>query len=711
MDADVQSALIGALVTVAVTGGLLLRRRRRRTDALFAVLATLLVIWFLATFLHGTYGPDPWLRVALATASLVPAAVIKLVAELVPMGLSRGRKLMSASYPISGIVAVAAISPLGNLPAVQIFTGTYVGFVILLASRLMMQQTDLTIGTVEYAQRRYAAIGAALVTILAILGEIPQLGAASVGHLAVMLYVFFLSQVILRDRLLDLNEFLGRMLVLGILAVLFAAIIALLVGLGTNASSRLFNAVVGVAILLTLYEPLKVRLESKLSELFFRERHRFTETLEGLRRRMQHGVIDPDQMATIVVDTLYDARRATHVAIYQLEALGQGFVLHSFRGPEPAPRVNAHAFPAVWHAIQQNRAPLLMEQLTVAEKGGQDQPTKRDLIEALHSLSADILCPFVSGETVLGFLALRDDRTPEPYATAEIAHLMKIAETAATVIWNSKLAERLRERERLAVIGAMAAGMAHEIRNPLGAIKGAAEYLDPASFAGEKGEFLQVIIDETNRLNTVVSQFLDYARPFRPKFQPTDVNDIVRKTAKLAQARKTETPVSLELHLGDAMPSIEADSEQIKQVILNLMWNAIEASAQEQQPVVITTRHLPEYGCIELRVRDHGTGIPEQDLDHIFIPFFTTKQKGTGLGLAVCQRIVLNHGGTIYPEAASGRGTEFAVRLPIRREAGSTTGSSQRHASNLNVPKPSNQAESEDRAGVIPRAGKAAGAF
>jgi len=93
--------------------------------------------------------------------------------------------------------------------------------------------------------------------------------------------------------------------------------------------------------------------------------------------------------------------------------------------------------------------------------------------------------------------------------------------------------ERLRERERLAALGAMAAGLAHEIRNPLGAIKGAAEYLDPNKFSDEEGEFLQVIVDETNRLNTVVSQFLDYARPFRPKFRDTDINDVVRKTAKL----------------------------------------------------------------------------------------------------------------------------------------------------------------------------------
>ena len=118
----------------------------------------------------------------------------------------------------------------------------------------MIKSSDLQKGTVEYVRRRYVAIGASLVTLLAIIGEHPylQLSFNAMGHLSVMLYVFFLSQVILRDRLLDLNEFIGRMTVMGILAVLFAAMFALLISLGNNFSSRLFNAVVGVMILLTL---------------------------------------------------------------------------------------------------------------------------------------------------------------------------------------------------------------------------------------------------------------------------------------------------------------------------------------------------------------------------------------------------------------------------------------------------------------------------
>lgn len=687
---EVQSALIGVFVTVAVMTSLLLRRRRRRTDALFAVLCVVLLAWFSATFLNGNYGQDPWLRIELAVAALIPAGIIRLFAELVPWHTQRGRKLMNSAYTFSGLSAVAAISPLGDLQAVQVFIGLYIAASILTASRLMAEPEDVAKGTVEYARRRYLAIGAAFVTVLAIAGEFVGGSLAAAGHLAVMVYVFFLSQVILRERLLDLNEFVGRMMILSILAALFGAISALLVSIGSNTSARLFGAIIGVIILLTLYEPLKERLETKAMELFFRERHRFVVALEDLRRAMQHGVLDPAKMSRIVVDSLYDSRRATHVAIYLLEPMGNGFALHAYRGPEPAARVNATDLPELWKAIQESKAPLLTESLSRQNEEGETD-SHQPLIAALRAVSADMLLPFVSGETVLGFLALRDDRAAEPYSTHEIANLMKIAETAATVTWNSKLAERLRERERLAAIGAMAAGLAHEIRNPLGAIKGAAEYLDPASMDPEDGEFLEVIIEETNRLNSVVSQFLDYARPFRARFKPADLNTVVQKTAKLIEAQLKDAPDRIELDLEEGVPEISADGEQLKQVILNLALNGLEASKDSGAPVTLSTRYRPDRDCVELRVIDRGRGIPPDDLDRIFIPFFTTKQNGTGLGLAVTYRIITNHGGNIFPISRPDEGTEFVVQLPLHRpDFGSTTGSFSKQAV---LPSPSSDAE------------------
>lgn len=676
MTIDVQSALIGVFVTIAVATEVLLRRRNRRTDLLFALLATNLVLWFLASFLKGAYGNEPWLRAEIAIAALVPAALLQLFVALLRGTSTGARGLRAVCYPTSALVGVIALSPLGELPVVQALTAAYVSTMTLLIARVMMRSTSIAPGTVEYARLRYLATGAVVTTLLAVAGRLPGLAenAAAAGNLLVMIYVFFLSQVISRDRLLDLQEFIVRMVVLGAMATLFAAISAVLVvGLGNTPSMRLFNTVVSVVVLLTLYEPLRDRLEMKTVEFFFRERHGFATLLENLRRKMLR-VLDPERMSRLVLDTLYDARRATHAAIYLLEPIGREFVLLQHRGPDPVERVDEATLPDLWHAIHHNRAPLLTEQLL----RGRDEPkANRDLIEALRKVSADVLLPFVAGDKVLGFLALRDDRVAEPYSTEEIALLMNIAEAAVIVVENSQLAMRLRERDRLAAIGEMAAGLAHEIRNPLGAIKGAAEYLEPATRASkDEAELLQVIVDETNRLNSVVSQFLDYARPFRAQFATTDINEVMRKTAKLVEAKEGEK-VAIELDLAPEIPIAELDAEKIKQVILNLVLNAIDAMGGSGPPITIRTRYSAERERIEISVRDRGPGIPKETLDHLFIPFFTTKPNGTGLGLAVCQRIVTNHNGEIRVESQVGVGTEFTVRLPLkpRKAEGTTTGS------------------------------------
>src|SRR5690606_32549300 len=130
---------------------------------------------------------------------------------------------------------------------------------------------------------------------------------------------------------------------------------------------------------------------------------------------------------------------------------------------------------------------------------------------ALTAMKAGISIPLLGGDRVIGFLNLGDERVPEAYSSDEIALMLEIAEQTATVVENSKLFERMKERDRLAALGEMAAGLAHEIRNPLGAIKGAAQFLEPSGIGAEDREFLDVIVEEVDRLNGVVTQFLDYA--------------------------------------------------------------------------------------------------------------------------------------------------------------------------------------------------------
>jgi two-component system sensor histidine kinase HydH len=255
-----------------------------------------------------------------------------------------------------------------------------------------------------------------------------------------------------------------------------------------------------------------------------------------------------------------------------------------------------------------------------------------------------------------------------------------VALSIGVTLQNSQVYERMKERDRLAALGQMAAGLAHEIRNPLGAIKGAAQLLQPSA-AGHTGvdpagtkEFLSIIVEEVNRLNKIVSQFLDYARPYRGEQEPLDVNDVVRKTLQLLAKEAEGKGMEVVPSLVDGLPPVRADAEQLVQVFLNLSLNALQAMPDGGRLFVSSairraTRRGAAAAFLEVRFRDTGVGIPPSDLRNLFIPFFTTKEKGTGLGLPISQRIIENHGGTIEVRSQAGMGATFTVLLPVESDA------------------------------------------
>jgi signal transduction histidine kinase len=281
---------------------------------------------------------------------------------------------------------------------------------------------------------------------------------------------------------------------------------------------------------------------------------------------------------------------------------------------------------------------------------------------------------------VVGFLACWDERVPEAFASNEIAALIEVADRAALVIENSKLYQQMKERDRLAALGEMAAGLAHEIRNPLAAIQGAIQLLVPPgggrlgdAVPEGAGEFLGIIADEVKRLNGVVTQFLDYSRPARASLAPGDVNEVLSRTLALLQA-DLPPAVKLTVDLAPELPRVSCDPEQLRQVFLNLALNAVQAMPQGGELRIATGLARDEVALwhdtprrsdlVEVRFKDTGPGVPEEAREHIFVPFYTTKEKGTGLGLAICQRIVKTHGGTIGLRSAAGQGAEFVIALP-----------------------------------------------
>ena len=238
--------------------------------------------------------------------------------------------------------------------------------------------------------------------------------------------------------------------------------------------------------------------------------------------------------------------------------------------------------------------------------------------------------------------------------------------------------EQIRSSEKLSALGEMAAEMAHEFRNPLGSIKGAAEILkDSYSPEDPKARFFDILIRETTRLSGNVEGFLRFARPTALNLRACRIGDIIGSVLDLT--RHTAEKRNLKMHFSHTpdLPSIMADEEKIRQVLLNCVLNAFDAmpdggdltvetrvEGMEDGPMNDENGEAAESPNLEIFIRDTGSGIPEADIGLLFNPFFSTKDAGTGLGLTISQKIVKEHDGEITISSIVGRGTTLRIVLP-----------------------------------------------
>ncbi len=232
-------------------------------------------------------------------------------------------------------------------------------------------------------------------------------------------------------------------------------------------------------------------------------------------------------------------------------------------------------------------------------------------------------------------------------------------------------ARELKEKETLAAIGKMVAGVAHEIRNPLGAISNSAAVLSrDLILEGEDDKLMDIIVRESERLRLTINEFLKFAHPAPYNYLPIDVRQLVEDVIMLARRDGLcAEGLTFELELPEDLPPVEIDQDRIHQVLWNLIRNALQAVDNEGEiRVTLQSEQVNEAAGIQIVVSDTGPGIPEEDINHIFDPFFTRKARGSGLGLAMVQSTVRAHNGVISVESNGGTGTIFTVWLPVHQD-------------------------------------------
>ena len=334
------------------------------------------------------------------------------------------------------------------------------------------------------------------------------------------------------------------------------------------------------------------------------------------------------------------------------------------------------------------------------------------MLRTLEQMNGSVALGFSSEDQLLGALVIRDERLREAYSTDEIELFRGVATGIGVTLQNSQVYERMKERDRLAALGQMAAGLAHEIRNPLGAIKGAAQFLQP----GQLGEGGRDSREGTRRApassstsssrrstaSTRSSRSSSTTRaPTAASRRPLDVNDVRAQDALLLVDKEAEEQAKVEIvtDLAEGLPPVRADAEQLLQVFLNLSLNAVQAMPDGGQLVHLDQPAPRRPGGARRRPSWRSASATPASASrpatckNLFIPFFTTKDKGTGLGLPISQRIIENHGGTIEVRSQPGEGATFTVLLPdrgrrLRRLPGVDPGRAARAATTRRGPPP-----------------------
>jgi signal transduction histidine kinase len=222
--------------------------------------------------------------------------------------------------------------------------------------------------------------------------------------------------------------------------------------------------------------------------------------------------------------------------------------------------------------------------------------------------------------------------------------------------------ESLRTKARLASLGEMSAGIAHEIRNPLGIISSSAQLLDREVANTEARQLLEIIQEESTRLNGLITEFLTFGRQLEPHRQPCDLAALVARILDSLQNAAQQKSITFDLDLECAICLASVDADMMQQVLLNLLLNALEATAPGGRVRLALQQHPKR---LDIVVGDSGCGIPAENLSRVFDPFFTTKSGGTGLGLANAYKIMESHGGSLKVVSRAGEGSTFTASLPL----------------------------------------------
>jgi signal transduction histidine kinase len=487
-----------------------------------------------------------------------------------------------------------------------------------------------------------------------------------VASLYSLLISFFFALAIVKYRLVDIHFIIRGGILYSILTGLVLVIYVLLIKNVCDILANKFGTTsllvesVFILVLVFLLRPLERRVEEFIDRFFYRDRYLFRLKFFEFTRTLLN-ILDLQTLSRATVEFISQALVVNKVGIWTLDVEADSYRMTSQTGfLEERPFAEESPFIAY---LKKSQRAVELEYIK------NYYPLQADVKEMMIEHIA-LGIPFQWEEGLLGFLLVGDKRNGKNFTIMEIEALEALAPAMAMAISRALLYQNLKRKdlqmmqsEKLAALGEMAASFVHGIRNPLGIISGSAETLKKKIPEPVQSEMIQFIREESERINRMLTNFLEFAKPKPPTFQEVNLKDILRRTVDLSSIPARERGVQVVQEYPQDKVSLFLDPEQIHEAFVNLELNALEAMpAGGTLRITLTQKENKD---VIIRVSDTGVGIPAGRESKIFDPFFTTKEQGTGLGLTIVHTVVKNHGGTISVANNDGGGATFTISLPV----------------------------------------------
>jgi signal transduction histidine kinase len=377
-------------------------------------------------------------------------------------------------------------------------------------------------------------------------------------------------------------------------------------------------------------------------------------------------IVDPEQLTNNLLSKLQGLMDVEKAFVYLADrsesSRSFSLVDKSGRDDNQLPALAANGITSQW--FRANRQMLLFEE--------NEEVTDylRAELQPILDLDINLACPLISMDRLIGIVFLHLNQVP--LSTVQIANLQMLDRQAGLAFENALLfKERLRQNERmfraeqLATMGQFAAGIAHELRNPLTAIRSTIQYLENEFDQDtDQRKLAHDILDEVDRLNNIVGNLLSLARPAQSNPEEIDIRQETERCANFIETKAKNQNIKVETDFEKNLPKLRFDPAELRQVLLNVMMNGLQ-SMPEGGLLLIKASCVAGSDRILIKIVDEGHGIPTNLQQRVFDPFFTTKAGGTGLGLAICNSIVKRYNGEIWIEQAKGGGTEVKISLSV----------------------------------------------